>query len=205
MVGRQLVNIFVTSVLAIFLTCPCVPAEQAEPLDDAIYPVPQFKPTDSETTLKAGDKAPDFTLRAVGGGEITLSEYRGKKNVVVSFVPAAWTPICTKQWREYNKSKEMFEGYDAILLGITLDNDPTLHAWNKTLCQGGEGVWFPLLSDFYPRGGMAQLYGVLRTDGVSERAIFVIDKQGTIRYIDVHDINEKPDLGNLEKALRDLQ
>ncbi len=180
-------------------------AEQTDQLKDAIYPVPQFKPTDSETILKVGDKAPDFTLRAVDGRVITLSEYQGKKNVVLSFVPAAWTPVCTDQWREYDKSKAMFDRYDAILLGITLDNDPTLHAWTKLLCQGGQGVWFPVLSDFYPRGGMAQLYGVLRTDGVSERAIFVVDKEGIIRYIDIHDINKKPPLDDLQKMLRDLE
>ena len=180
-------------------------AEKTNQLEDTMYPVPQLKPTDSKTILTVGDKAPDFTLNAVDGQEITLSTYQGKQNVVLSFVPAAWTPICTNQWREYNKAKELFDKYNTILLGISLDNDPTLHAWTKMICQGGEGVWFPVLSDFYPRGGMAQLYGVIRTDGVAERAIFVIDRKGTIRYIDVHDINTKPPLDDLQKVLKDLK
>ena len=90
--------------------------------------------------------------------------------------------------------------HNSILLGITVDNAPTLFAWTQ---QMGE-LWFEVLSDFWPHGATADRYGVLRTDGTSERALFVIDKKGIIRYIDVHDINQRPDFGVLMKELEKL-
>lgn len=169
-----------------------------------IYPVGKLKPTDSVPTLKVGDAAPDFTLPAVSGGKVSLSQYLGKKNVVISFVPAAWTPVCSGQWPGYNISKDLFDKNDAILLGITVDNIPTLYSWTKQMCNPEEKLWFPVLSDFFPHGDTAAKYGVLRSEGVSERALFVISKSGIIRYIDIHDINERPPLENLAKALEEV-
>jgi peroxiredoxin len=171
-----------------------------EGLQDHVYPVGVQKPVDSRLKVQLGQEAPDFRLPSVKSGEITLSQYRGKKNVVLSFVPAAWTPVCSGQWPGYNIARRAIEQHDAVLLGITVDNLPTLYAWTKEM---GE-LWFPVLSDFWPHGSVAERYGVLRSDGVSERALFVIDKQGIIRYIDVHDINERPDLDELISALAAL-
>ena len=95
----------------------------------------------------------------------------------------------------------MFEDNDAILLGITTDNIPTLFAWTSEM----GNVWFPVLSDFWPHGQAARKYGVLRSSGVSERALFVIDKKGIIRYIDIHDINERPDLEVLVTEMQKLK
>ncbi len=164
-----------------------------------IYPVGKLKPRDSKPILKVGDLAPDFILPAVGGARVSLGQYRGKKNVVISFVPAAWTPVCSDQWPGYNISKELFDKNAAILLGITVDNIPTLYAWTRQMSD--EKLWFPVLSDFYPHGSVASKYGVLRSTGESERALFVIDKKGVIRYIDIHDINERPRLEDLAGAL----
>ena len=176
---------------------------QSPGFKENIYQVEKLKPTDSVLKVKVGDRAPDFTLPAVRGDKVTLSHYRGKKNVVLSFVPAAWTPVCSDQWPGYNIAREFFMQNNAILLGITVDNIPTLYAWTNQMCMGGGKLWFPVLSDFWPHGAVAQKYGILRTDGVAERALFVIDKKGIIRYIDVHDINERPRLevlvGELEK------
>ena len=177
---------------------------QSEGYKDNIYKVEKLKPTDSVPKLKVGDVAPDFTLPAVAGGKISLSQYSGKKNVVISFVPAAWTPVCSDQWPGYNIAKELFDKNDAILLGITVDNIPTLYSWTKQMVNPGERLWFPVLSDFYPHGEIASKYGVLRSEGMTERALFVIDKEGIIRYIDVHDINERPPLEELAKALDDI-
>jgi peroxiredoxin (alkyl hydroperoxide reductase subunit C) len=174
---------------------------QSTGFSDNIYPVGKLKPTDSVPTLKVGDVAPDFTLPAVEGGRISLSQYIGKKNVVISFVPAAWTPVCSDQWPGYNISKNLFDKHNAILLGITVDNIPTLYSWTRQMCNPNEKIWFPVLSDFYPHGAIAAKYGVLRSDGVSERALFVINKKGVITYIDVHDINQRPFLEDLAKAL----
>ncbi|MBU0516949.1 MAG: peroxiredoxin [Proteobacteria bacterium] len=162
-----------------------------------IYNPGVLKPVDSVLKVKVGQKAPDFTLPAVGGGRVTLSSFRGKKNVVLSFVPAAWTPVCSDQWPGYNIVQDIFKKYNAVLLGITVDNIPTLYAWTRQMGR----LWFPVLSDFWPHGAVAKKYGVLRRDGTSERALFVIDKQGVIRYIDVHDINKRP---RLEVLVREL-
>lgn len=171
----------------------------SEQFSGRIYSAGPLKPIDSVPKLRVGDKAPDFTLPSLSGRTVSLKEFLGKKNVVISFVPAAWTPVCSEQWPGYNIVKNYFEENDAILVGITTDNIPTLFAWTQQM----GGVWFPVLSDFWPHGETAANYGVLRSGGVSERAIFVIDKQGVVRYIDIHDINERPKLevlvGELEK------
>lgn len=81
-----------------------------------------------------------------------------------------------------------FAGLNVQVLGISVDHVPCLKAWANSL----GGIHFPLLSDFWPHGAVAQQYGVFRTDGRSERAIFIIDREGVIRYIDVHDIDDQP-------------
>lgn len=168
---------------------------------DNIYDPGALKPVDSVLKVKVGDKAPDFTLRALSGGNVSMADYLGKKNVVISFVPAAWTPVCSDQWPGYNIVKEIFYENDAILLGITVDNLPTLFSWTNQMGK----LWFPVLSDFYPHGAVAAKFGVLRSDGVAERALFVIDKKGIIRYIDVHDINKRPPLDALVQELEKIK
>ena len=188
-------------VVAVLLIMPEVRSAFAlsDAYKDNIYNPGVLKATDSALKVKVGGKAPDFALKAVSGERVSLGQFRGKKNVVISFVPAAWTPVCSDQWPGYNIVKEMFDANDAILLGITVDNIPTLFSWTNQMGR----LWFPVLSDFWPHGAVAKKYGVLRSDGVTERALFVIDKKGIIRYIDVHDINQRPSLevliGELEK------
>jgi peroxiredoxin len=165
-----------------------------------IYDPGRLKPVDSKLKVKVGEPAPDFKLRAVNGSEISLKSFRGKRNVVLSFVPAAFTPVCSAQWPGYNLVQDMFQKHNAVLLGIATDNIPSLYAWTQAM---GD-IKFDVLSDFYPHGAVAGAYGVLRRDGTAERALFVIDKQGIIRYIDVHDINERPPLEDLVAALDKL-
>jgi peroxiredoxin (alkyl hydroperoxide reductase subunit C) len=165
-----------------------------------IYNPGELKPVDSELKVKVGEAAPDFTLKAVSGKMISLKDYQGNKNVVISFVPAAWTPVCSEQWPGYNIVKDIFENYDAVLLGITVDNIPTLYSWTNQMGK----LWFEVLSDFWPHGAVAEKFGVLRFDGVAERALFIIDKKGIIRYIDVHNINQRPPLEALVKELQKL-
>ena len=198
---KRLANlILITGVLSVFVSIP-----MAFGLSDAykgnIYQVGTLKPTDSVLKVKVGNPAHNFTLPSVSGEKVSLSQFRGKKNVVLSFVPAAWTPVCSDQWPGYNIAKDIFNQYDAILLGITVDNIPTLFAWTNQMGQ----LWFPVLSDFWPHGAVAKRYGVLRSNGLSERALFVINKKGTIRYIDVHDINKRPPLEDLMSALEKVE
>jgi peroxiredoxin (alkyl hydroperoxide reductase subunit C) len=172
----------------------------SEAFKDNIYNTGQLKPTDSTLKVKVGEPAPDFTLPSVAGEDVTLSQYRGKKHVVISFVPAAWTPVCSDQWPGYNIVKQMFDENDAVLIGITVDNIPTLYAWTN---QMGD-LWFPVLSDFWPHGAVADKYGVLRSDCVSERALIFIDKKGIIRDIQVSDINVRPDLAQCATTLEKM-
>jgi peroxiredoxin len=166
-----------------------------------IYNVGTLKPVDSVLRVKIGDRAPSFTLPSVSGEKVSLSQYQGKKNVVISFIPAAWTPVCSDQWPGYNIAKSIFDENDAVLLGISVDNLPTLFAWTNQMGK----LWFPVLSDFWPHGAVAKKFGVLRSNGVSERALLVIDKKGIIRYIDVHDINQRPPLEDLANALEKVK
>jgi len=187
-------------IIAVLFLCN-IAYSSSEQFGDKIYNPGILKPVDSRTRLKIGMKAPDFTLQSLSGESISISRYRGKKNVVLSFVPAAWTPVCSDQWPGYNIAKNIFDKYNAQLIGITVDNIPTLFAWTKEM---GE-LWFPVLSDFYPHGAVSNKYGILRSNGVSERALIVIDKKGTLRFIDVHDINKRPALEDLVKELEKLE
>jgi len=173
---------------------------QSEELKNNIYNPGKLKPRDSVLKVKAGQPAPDFTLPAVSGKKIALSQYRGKRNVVISFVPAAFTPVCSGQWPGYNMVKDMFDETDAVLLGVSVDNIPTLYAWTRQMGQ----LWFEVLSDFWPHGSVADKYGVLRADGLSERALFFIDKEGIISAILVMDINRSPDLEACATELKKL-
>jgi len=158
--------------------------------------------------LKAGEEAPDFTLPATGDTAgrnqprktISLKKYRGKKNVVLAFFPAAFTPVCTAQLPSYEERISEFQRLDAQVLGISTDNIPSIDAW----CAQLGGLSYPVLSDFWPHGFVALKYGVLRSEGICERAIFVVDKQGIIRYIDIHDINEPPPVEPILDCLRQL-
>jgi len=172
----------------------------SEAYKNNIYNPGILKPIDSTLKVKVGETAPGFILPSISGKKISLSQFAGKKNVVISFVPAAWTPVCSDQWPGYNISKSFFDENDAILLGITVDNIPTLHAWTEQMGK----IWFIVLSDFWPHGAVSSRYGVLRSDGVSERALFVINKDGIIQYIHVEDINVRPKLENLVMELEKL-
>ena len=201
MKGFHKIRWFVIPVLSILMAVLCANSKAVAQASGAgIYDPGKLKPTDSQVKIKVGDPAPDFTLPSVDGKKVTLSQYKGKNNVVISFVPAAWTPVCSQQWPGYNIAKEIFQKNDAILIGITVDNIPTLYSWTKEM----GSLWFPVLSDFWPHGAVSAKYGVLRADGVSERALFVVDKKGIVRYAEKHDINDLPRLENLVKTLEKL-
>lgn len=166
-----------------------------------IYPVEPLAPLTARPALKTGDRAPDFDLPSVSGQRVKLSEYRGKKTVVLTFVPSAFTPVCSSQWPHYGANEAIFAQYGAVVVGVTTDNIPTLYAWTLGMPQ----VRFPVLSDFWPHGAVSKAYGVLRPEsGVAERALFVIDAEGIVRYIDIHDINSEPSLPQLIETLRQL-
>jgi len=200
MIGRMTTRCCAACLLALCLCATAWAAEQSQPTP-LVFSPGALRPTDSAPTVKVGAPMPDFDLPMLQGGRARLSDYLGKKNLVISFIPAAWTPVCSSQWPGYNIAKEIFEAADTTLLGVSVDNIPTLFAWTQQM----GGLWFPVASDFWPHGGFAAKLGVLRSDGVAERTLILVDKKGIVRYLDVHDINKRPDLGELVKAMRELR
>lgn len=197
---KRYANIGAVLLMIAFYVCTPGPG-LSEVAKEDIYDPGKLKPVDSVLKVKAGERAPDFVLPSVSGEKISLSQFRGEKNVVISFVPAAWTPVCSEQWPGYNIVRDVFDETEAVLLGISVDNIPTLHAWTKQMGK----VWFHVLSDFWPHGAVAKTYGVLRSNGTTERALFIIDKDGVIRFIQVSDVNQKPDPSVCAIELRKLE
>jgi peroxiredoxin len=149
-------------------------------------------------SLKIGDEAPDFQLRSHRGGTVKLSDYRGQKNVVVAFHPLAFTPVCATQMTLYQAELSTFDRFDTVVLGLSIDAQPAKSAWAQTLGT----IDFDLLSDFYPHGEVARKYGVFREgDGISERAIFLVDKQGRIAWIKTYAVPELPPMAELKSAV----
>src|SRR5262245_3182069 len=152
--------------------------------------------------LNRGDQAPDFDLRSHRGGRVKLSDFRGQKNVVLAFHPLAFTPVCAAQMKTYASEQPRFDTADTVVLGISIDAQPAKTAWAQPLGT----ISFDLLSDFYPHGAVARQYGVFReNDGISERAIFVVDKAGKIAWAKTYAIPEQPDVEELMRMLENLK
>jgi peroxiredoxin len=146
-------------------------------------------------TLKVGDEAPDFIIRDSNMQEFKLSDKRGKK-VVLNFYPAAFSGVCSQQMPRIQEQKTIF-GDDAVVVGISVDGPNA----NRVFAEQS-GIDFPLLSDFYPHGAVAEQYGVLVPVGVAERAVIGIDPEGKVAYINVHPFIEVPDLEPCAIALK---
>jgi peroxiredoxin len=150
--------------------------------------------------LKAGTPAPDFTLNSTPDQHLSLSEFRGHP-VVLVFYPADWSPVCGDQLALYNELRDEFAKHDATVLGISVDG-----AWCHAAYREIRKYHLTLLSDFEPKGEVARQYGVYRTkEGVSERALFVIDGEGTIRWSYVSPIGINPGADGILKALEGMK
>jgi len=154
-----------------------------------------------QVRLKVGDPAPDFTLPTHNEGELNLAWYQGRKNVVIAFYPGDWTPVCSNQIPGYQTIIDRFEALECQLLAISVDSVPCHRAWAKSL----GGLSYPLMSDYWPHGKVAERYGVLTSKGYSERAVFLVDKEGIIRFIDRVDFSKIPDNEALLKQLEKVQ
>lgn len=152
--------------------------------------------------LTAGDQAPDFQLSSHRGGTVKLSDFRGHQNVVLAFHPLAFTPVCANQMCGYEADLGRFTQADTAVLGVSIDTQPAKAAWAKTLGP----ISYDMLSDFNPLGAVAQKYGVYRQkDSFSERAVFVIDKQGKVAWSKVYEIPQQPDNEEIFAALEKLR
>ncbi len=150
--------------------------------------------------LAIGDAAPDFELDSHLGRKVRLSSYRGRKHVVIAFHPLAWTPVCARQMAGYEAERDWFAAHDAVLVGVSVDAVPSKVEWARSL----GGISYDLLSDFHPHGAVAEAYGVAREGGISERAIFVVDKAGAVAFAKVYDIPVLPDNAEVRRAIEAL-
>ncbi len=146
--------------------------------------------------LKPGTPAPDFTLPSSPQHSVSLAEFRGRP-VVLAFYPADWSPVCGDQMALYNEMLSEFSKQGAQLLGISVDG-----VWCHAAFTAERKLRFPLLADFEPKGAVARQYGVYREgDGTSERALFVIDAQGVLRWSFLSPIGVNPGADGIFDAL----
>ena len=148
--------------------------------------------------LQAGTIAPDFTLNVTPDQNLSLREFRGRP-VILAFYPADWSPVCGDQMSLYNEILPEFRKHGAELLGISVDG-----VWCHAAFAKDRKLHFPLLSDFEPKGEVARQYGVYRKEGVCERALFVLDKNGMIAWSYCSPIAVNPGADGILDALEEL-
>jgi peroxiredoxin len=164
---------------------------------DLYLTAPPMSGAATSSGLPVGTAAPDFTLLDANGQPVRLSDFRGRP-VVLVFYPLDWSPGCSRQLELYQQELAEFEARGAALIGVSVDSIYSHGAWAAV-----RGITFPLLADFHPTGEVARRYGVWRdSDGFSERALYVIDADGIIRYVDVSPrVEHLPDIYDLFSAL----
>jgi peroxiredoxin len=149
--------------------------------------------------LAAGTRAPDFRLRSTPEESLELSDFAGRP-VVVAFYPADWSPVCSDQMVLYQELMPEFRKFNAAVIGISVDG-----VWCHRAFAEHRNIRFPLLADFEPKGEVSRAFGAYRTgEGVSERALFVLDPQGTIHWSYLSPMQVNPGADGILRALEDL-
>ena len=149
--------------------------------------------------LASGTQAPDFTLHTTPDQSVSLHEFRGRP-VILTFYPADWSPVCGDQLALYNELMSEFRRFNAALIGISVDG-----VWCHLAYARDRKLRFPLLADFEPKGAVARTYGAYRhSDGVCERALFVLDAAGTIHWSYVSRVGINPGADGILAALEEL-
>lgn len=152
-------------------------------------------------TLAVGSQAPDFTLKDQDGQPVTLSSFRGEKNVLLVFFPLAFTGICQGELDAVRDNLPNFENDDTVTLAISVGASPTHKIWATE-----SGFTFPVLSDFWPHGAVAEDYGVFNPNaGIANRGTFVIDREGIVRFAEMNQPGEARDQRVWTEALAALQ
>ncbi|MGA0561344.1 redoxin domain-containing protein [Ancylobacter sp. VNQ12] len=158
-----------------------------------------MEPAQLPTALKAGEPAPGFTLPATPDQFLSLADLKGAP-VILAFYPADWSPVCGDQMGLYNQVLPEFHRYGAQLVGISTDG-----VWCHAAFAADRKLHFPLLADFEPKGAVAQAFGVYRRhEGTSERALFVLDGEGTVRWSYVSPVGINPGADGILAALEAL-
>jgi peroxiredoxin len=151
------------------------------------------------TPLGPGTPAPDFELPCTPDQKVSLSDFRGRP-VILAFYPEDWSPVCSDQLGLYQAVLPEFQRFDAELLGISVDG-----IWSHLAFARDRNLHFPLLSDFEPKGELGRAYHVYRDEaGTTERALFVIDADGVIRWSYVSPVGVNPGADGILRALEDL-
>ncbi len=151
--------------------------------------------------IAVGQPAPDFVLRDQEQREVKLSDFKGKKNVVLVFYPLDWSPTCTKEHAWFVKDMKQFDQLDAQVLGLSVDSAWSHKAWAEMM-----NIGYPLLADFHPRGAVASKYGMYLEDrGITGRAIAIINKAGNIAWFKQYDIPTLPDIQQVAQALAQVK
>jgi len=147
--------------------------------------------------IAVGQPAPDFTLKDQSQKEIKLSDYAGKRNIVLIFYPLDFSPICTNEHACFVNDLKQFESLDAQVFGLSVDS-----AWAHKAFAEKMGITYPLLADFHPKGAVADKFGVyLAEKGITGRAIAIINKSGKIAWFKNYDIPVVPDMKEVAQAL----
>ncbi|HUO34694.1 MAG TPA: redoxin domain-containing protein [Candidatus Acidoferrum sp.] len=150
--------------------------------------------------VTVGAPAPEFALKDQSQAEVKLSDFKGKKNVVIVFYPLDWSPVCTNEHVCFVNEMKRFEGLDAQILGLSVDS-----VWSHKAYAEKMGIHYPLLADFHPRGAVAEKFGVYLADkGITGRAIAVVDRKGNLAWFKNYDIPTVPDLQEVAAALAKL-
>ncbi|GGM63877.1 peroxiredoxin [Longimycelium tulufanense] len=150
--------------------------------------------------LEVGTEAPDFTLPDYNKQQVSLSGFRGEKNVLLVFYPFAFSGICQGELCQVRDEIGEFQNDDVQVLGVSVDTPFSLKAWAEQ-----QGYTFPLLSDFWPHGEVARAYGVFNDKaGMANRGTFLVDKQGVVRFAELNQPGEARDQGAWKKALAAL-
>jgi peroxiredoxin len=151
--------------------------------------------------IAVGQTAPDFTLKNQYDKEVELSDFKGKKNVVLMFYPLDWSPTCTQEHVCFVNDMKKFDTLDAEVLGISVDS-----AWSHKAYAEKMGIKYSLLADFQPRGAMAERYGVFLPDkGITGRAIVIVNKDGKVAWVKNYDIPVVPDVAEVASALQQVK
>ncbi len=147
--------------------------------------------------IAVGDSAPEFTLKDQSQEEVKLSDFKGKRNVVLIFYPLDFSPVCTDEHACFVNDMKRFEQLDAQVLGVSVDS-----VWAHKAFAEKMGIRYPLLADFQPRGAVADSFGVFFPNlGISGRAIAIINKAGKIAWFKNYDFTSVPDMKEVETAL----